>query len=140
MAADSLKKLHTALVDNRNGYQEAVKDADTPAIKALFAEMVALKEKDHAELHVGLSKLGEKADETGSFMSTVHKTVISVRSAVTGLGSNALGSFVMGEEQVIKEYDEALKECASDPAITATLTRQKETLLAKIAKMKNMQT
>ena len=140
MAADSLKKLHTSLVDNRNGYQEAVKDADTPAIKGLFAEMVALKEKDHAELHAGLTDLGEEPDESGSFMSTVHKTVISVRSAVTGLGSNALGSFVMGEEQVSKEYDEALKEYASNPAITATLSRQKETLLAKIAKMKSMQT
>ena len=65
--------------------------------------MVALKEKDHSEIHAGLSKLGEKPDDSGSFMSTVHKTVISVRSAVTGLGSNALSSFVMGEEQIIKE-------------------------------------
>ena len=140
MAADSLKKLHTALVDSRNGYKQAVKDADTLAIKALFIEMVALKEKDHAELHAGLTNLGEKPDESGSFLSTVHKTVISVRSAVTGLGSNALGSFVMGEEQIVKECDEALKECASDPAITATLNRQKETLLGKISQMKSMET
>jgi uncharacterized protein (TIGR02284 family) len=100
MAADSLKKLHTTLVDNRNGYQEAVKDADQPAFKALFEEMLALKEKDHAELHSALRKLGEQPDESGSFMSTVHKTVIGVRAAVTGLGPNALSSFVMGEEQV----------------------------------------
>lgn len=30
MAADSLKKLPTDLVDNRNGYEEAVKDAEPP--------------------------------------------------------------------------------------------------------------
>jgi hypothetical protein len=41
-------------------------------------------------------------------MATVHETVIKVRSAVTGLGTNALSSFVMGEEQVIDEYNQAL--------------------------------
>jgi uncharacterized protein (TIGR02284 family) len=138
MAAESLKKLHTDLVDNRNGYEEAVKDAEPP-LKAFFAEMVALKEKDHAELHGALSRLGEKPDEDGSFMSTVHKTVISVRAAVTGLGTNALSSFVMGEEQIVDAYDTALKDFASDPEIGATLTRQKATLLTKIAQMKQME-
>lgn len=138
MAAESLKKLHTDLVDNRNGYEEAVKDAEPP-LKAFFAGMVALKEKDHAELHGALSRLGEKPDEDGSFMSTVHKTVISVRAAVTGLGTNALSSFVMGEEQIVDAYDTALKDFASDPEIVATLTRQKATLLTKIAQMKQME-
>ena len=140
MAADNLKKLHTALIDNRNGYQEAAKDTETPGLKAFFADMIALKEKDHSELHAGLSKLGEQPDETGSFMSTVHKTVISVRSAVTGLGTNSLASFVMGEEQIVKEYDSALEESASDPEISAVLNRQKQTLLSKIAEMKRMET
>ena len=138
MAADSLKKLHTDLVDNRNGYEEAVKDAELP-LKAFFAEMVALKEKDHAELHGALTRLGEKPDEDGSFMSTVHKTVISVRAAVTGLGTNALSSFVRGEEQIVDAYDTALKDFASDPEIVATLTRQKATLLTKIAQMRQME-
>ena len=138
MAAESLKKLHTDLVDNRNGYEEAVKDAEPP-LKAFFAEMAALKEKDHAELHGALSRLGEKPEEDGSFMSTVHKTVISVRAAVTGLGTNALSSFVMGEEQIVDAYDTALKDFASDPEIVATLTRQKATLLTKIEQMKQME-
>jgi uncharacterized protein (TIGR02284 family) len=138
MAADSLKKLHTDLVDNRNGYEEAVKDAELP-LKAFFAEMVALKEKDHAELHGALTRLGEKPDEDGSLMSTVHKTVISVRAAVTGLGTSALSSFVMGEEQIVDAYDTALKDFASDPEIVATLTRQKATLLTKIAQMRQME-
>jgi hypothetical protein len=32
--------------------------------------MMVLKEKDHAELHAGLSKLDEKSDESGSFISS----------------------------------------------------------------------
>ena len=139
MAADSLKKLHTSLVDNRKGYEKAVEDAQ-PNVKSLFSEMAALKEKDRAELHAGLTKLGEKPDESGSFMATVHKTVIGVRAATTGLGTNSLSSFVMGEKQVVDEYDKAIVECSSDRELVATLTRQKQTLLAKIAEMERIQT
>ena len=139
MAADSLKKLHTSLVDNHKGYEKAVEDAE-PNVKSLFGEMAALKEKDHAELHAGLTKLGEKPDEFGSFMATVHKTVIGVRAATTGLGTNSLSSFVMGEKQVVDEYDKAIEECSSDRDLVATLIRQKNTLLAKIAEMERIQT
>lgn len=97
MAADNLKKLHTSFVDNRKGYEKAVEDAE-PNVKALFSEMATLKAKDHAELHAGLTKLGEEPDDSGSFMATVHKTVIGVRAATTGLGTNSLSSFVMGEK------------------------------------------
>ncbi|WP_315719641.1 MULTISPECIES: PA2169 family four-helix-bundle protein [unclassified Bradyrhizobium] len=138
MAADSLKTLHTSLIDARNGYQEAAKDAETPALKALFAEMIALKERDHAELHDALRRMGETPDESGSFMSTVHQTVIRVRSALTGLGSNALSSFVSGEEQILSQYDDALTDCADDAATTATLTRQRASLQAKVAQMKQL--
>jgi uncharacterized protein (TIGR02284 family) len=139
MTTDSLRKLHTTLVDNRNGYETAVKDADTPELKALFTDMVALKETNHSELHDDLVKLGEQPDESGSFMSTVHQTVIDVRAAITGLGPGAISSFVTGEEQVVAQYDQALEDCAGDPAVTAKLTRQKQTLLAKIDQMKRLE-
>jgi hypothetical protein len=41
MPSDSLKKLHTSLVDNRKGYVEAAKDPETPSLKALFSEICA---------------------------------------------------------------------------------------------------
>ena len=34
MAADALKKLHTAILDTREGYEVAEKDAETPAMKS----------------------------------------------------------------------------------------------------------
>ena len=139
MAADSLKKLHTSLVDNRKGYEKAVEDAE-PNVKALFSEMAALKAKQHAELHAGLSRLGEKPDDSGSFMATVHKTVIGVRAATTGLGTNSLSSFVMGEKQIVDEYDDAIEECSSDRELVETLTRQKQALLTKISEMEQLET
>jgi limonene-1,2-epoxide hydrolase len=46
-------------------------------------------------------------------MSTVHKTIISVRSAVTGLNDEALSAFAEGEEAVVgllERQKEALKD------------------------------
>jgi uncharacterized protein (TIGR02284 family) len=140
MAADSLKKLHTTLIDNCRGYQEAVKDAKDPASKALFSEMLTLKTNDHAELHRALLSIGERPDDSGSFMATVHETVIKVRSAVTGLGTNALPSFVMGEQQVIDEYKQAIADSSAYPATIEILNRQKAALQNKIAQMKTMET
>ena len=139
MTADSLKKLHTSLVDNRKGYEKAVEDAE-PNVKSLFSEMAAMKERDHTELHAGLTRLGEKPDESGSFMATVHKTVIGVRAATTGLGTNSFSSFVMGEKQVVEEYDRAIEECSSDRELVDILTRQRQTLLAKIAEIERRET
>ena len=51
MTTDALKKLHTAMLDTREGYEVAEKDAETPALKALFAQMIALRSKDHEEIH-----------------------------------------------------------------------------------------
>ena len=139
MAADSLKTLHTSVVDNRKGYDEAVRDAETVLMRSFFAGMAALKKRDHTDLHEALIRMGEQPDESGSFMATVHKTVISIRAAVTGLGSNALPSFVMGEEQFINQYDEAIKECSFDSKTVAVLTTQRSILLGKIAQMKQME-
>ena len=102
--------------------------------------MVALIETDHSELHDALIRLGEKPDESGSFKATVYKTVIGVRAAATGLGTNALPSFVMGEERVVDEYNKAIEEYSFDHAIVETLKRQRENLLGKIAEMKKLAT
>jgi hypothetical protein len=69
----------------------------------------------------------------------VHKTVIGVRAATTGLGTNSLSSFEKGEKQVVDEYDDAIRG-ASDREIVHTLTLQKQTLLAKIADMERLAT
>ena len=66
-----------------------------------------------------LSAAGLTPDEAGSFMSTVHKTVIGVRSAVVGLDAGSLSSFASGEENNLAKYDEAIK---AEPANATALT------------------
>ena len=135
MNTDSLKALHTALVDNTKGYVEAAKDAE-PSTVGLFKDMVALHGRDHEEIHAALVASGEKPDDSGSFVSIVRETVVKVRSAVTGLGTNSLSAFASGEEMLLNKYDDAIEEAGNETGRLSMLQRQKKVLAAKIELMK----
>ena len=137
MKTDALKKLHTAMLDTREGYEVAERDAETPELKALFGEMVALRGRDHEAIHHALERAGETPDERGSFMATIHKTVTSVRSTVTGINAGALAPFIGGEETILAEYDEAIREASADDQTRDMLGGQKTVLSAKVAEMKS---
>ena len=132
----SLISLYTELVDTKNGYTEAVKDAERSDLRALFQEMIALHESALEDLRPALKERRGRADDRGSFMSMVHEAVISIRSAVTGL-DGALPEFASGEERNLKAYDEAFEEAANDPTLIQTLERHREALLLKIESMKS---
>ena len=133
----SLTSLYTALVDARNGYREAVKDAERANLRTLFQDMIALHEQALGELRPELQARGERPDDQGSFMSTVNETVVSIRSAVTGLNQSALGAFASGEERILKNYDKAIDESRNDPPLTHTLERQRQALRVRVEGMKS---
>jgi hypothetical protein len=49
-----------------------------------------------------------------------------------------LPAFASGEEHIVEEYDAAFKESASNSASSEILTRQRDTLVAKIAEMRKL--
>ncbi|WP_249147404.1 DUF2383 domain-containing protein [Bradyrhizobium jicamae] len=100
--------------------------------------MVALRHEDHAELHRALLAAGETPDENGSFMTTVHETVVSVRAAITGISEKTLPAFISGEEEIVKLYDEAIKEAHDQRRASDIFTRQRANLITKISEMKRL--
>ena len=68
-------------------------------------------------------------------MSIVHKAVISVRSAITGLDRSSLASFVGGEKRIVGAYDEAIQENRDDASVVARLQRSRSELLGMTALM-----
>ena len=133
MAHDPLKTLHTSLVDTCEGYRAAAEDAETPALKAMFATLLANHSTQHEAIHQMLVRLGEKPDERGSFMQFVHKGIIAVRSVTTGL-KPALDAFAMGERSIAKEYDDAIAE-STNASDRATLQQQKHEVEAAASKL-----
>lgn len=136
--ADELKSLHTALIDSRNGYDEALKDAEGKGLTPLFVRMIALRTENAAALAVHLRAAGEEPDQDGSFMSTVHRTVIGVRSLFGDLDERILPGLIDGEERIKSYYEDAIKTAPSGSGPQEVLRKQLGELDAVIAEMKAM--
>jgi uncharacterized protein (TIGR02284 family) len=134
---DALRSLHASLIDAEQGYDEAVKDAENVNMKAIFEKLRSLHQQAHDEVHALLLSKGEKPNEAGSFMATVHKTVISVRSAVTGLDQKSLASFASGEEHIVSAYDKAIEESRQDAPAVDKIKQQRARLAAMIARLRD---
>lgn len=132
---DHLKSLHTSAIDARNGYQEALKDADGKGMTPLFREMLALHNSNAGELARELTRANEIPDEKGSFMTVVHETIMDVRSLFNGLDESVLPGLIDGERRNVSKYDDALKEVAATPHFANLLTSQREKIVQKIAAM-----
>lgn len=133
--ADALKDLKTTLIDSRNGYEEAVTDAEGRGLTILFQEMVALRTRHIEEINRHLLQMGEPVEDEASFMSTVHRTVISVRSLLTGLDTNILPSLISGEETILGDYDKVLGVAEATDLKPEFLVAQRQELADKIKTM-----
>ncbi|MBC7584208.1 PA2169 family four-helix-bundle protein [Tardiphaga sp. vice352] len=132
---DQLKSLHTASIDARNGYQEALEDAEGRGLTTLFRDMIAVHNRHADELGAALTDAGEKPDEGGSFMSTVHRTIMSVRSLFDGLDESVLPGLIDGEERNVGKYEDA-KKLGFPASLSGHLAKQRAELVDKIAAMK----
>ena len=136
MAADALKTLHTTLLDTLEGYEAAEREAEDPALKLLFREMIDLRSKDHTEIHEALAAAGEHLADEQSFMATVHKAAVDLRSAVIGIDRKTLEPFIKGEEIILEQYDAAISE--ADGPVVVMLRQQKIELDGKVFAMRSM--
>ncbi len=130
---DALAALHTTLLDSMNGYEEALKDAGKSGLITVFEAMLALRRQATVELEPLLTQAGVKPDQDGSFMSTVHRAIISVQSMMTDLDETVLPGFIDGEKRILTYYDDALAG-AGDPD-REILLRQREQTTDRIAEM-----
>jgi uncharacterized protein (TIGR02284 family) len=133
---EKLGALLTALIDSRNGYREGLKKADEAPIEGspislLFGDLIANRSDQIAALRP-LVPTAAASDDTGSFMSTVHRTVIDVRALVTGLDDSILPGIIDGEERIARMYDEALPLAQRNSAVEPVLLKQRDAVRAKL--------
>ena len=95
--------------------------------------MVALRRQAIAELEPLIVATGLKPDKDGSYMSTVHRTIISFQSMLTDLDESVLPGFIDGEKRILEMYGEAITR-SGDPD-REVLTRQRAELIERIAEM-----
>lgn len=134
---DALKSLHTTLIDSRIGYNEALSDAEGKGLSPLFREMIELRDRHHAELDAHLRAAGETPDESGSFLSIVHRTIFKIRSLMSELDEKVLPGLIDGEKRIAGYYEDVLRD-APPAATTRTLEQQLTELRRQIGKMQAM--
>lgn len=136
MNHDQLATLHTAIIDARAGYGKALEQAEDPGVIERLRAVDALHQSAHADIHRMLGSHGETPDDDGSLMGSLHKAVVTTRSAILGLDDASLASFASGEERNMQVYDEAIAEM-SDPSQRAVLQKHRDALAAEVTAMKH---
>ncbi|KKL48069.1 hypothetical protein LCGC14_2329240 [marine sediment metagenome] len=112
-AHDTLKKLHTRLIDSRDGYRESRKDAtDTASYTGFFDRMIAEREQFHTQLHQQLRAEGVDVDESGSALAAAHRGWVKLRDAMTGDDTAVYDEIINGESGLLEVYDDAIAETA----------------------------
>jgi uncharacterized protein (TIGR02284 family) len=136
---EQLKSLHTHAIDARHGYEEALHDAEGRGLTSLFREMIALHGHNAGELSSALVQAGAKVNDDGSFMSVVHRTIMSIRSLFDGLGESVLPGLIDDEERNKTAYDKALAMPALPADTRSLLTKQRDRIEAAISGMRMRQ-
>lgn len=137
-ARDAIAHLHVLLVDAVEGYEEGVDLAEDAEVRALFSDLRD-RHRAHAEALAAIVRdAGGAVDQDGSALQYVHKAILRVRSAVTGLGKNVLPSIQDGEERLLTAYDETIAAAGAAPEAAATLTRQRAVVGERIRAIAEM--
>jgi hypothetical protein len=134
--AERLKSLHTAAIDARNGYEAGRTDAHGQGMTPLFQEMIVIHTRNEADLSAALGRMGEVADDQGSFMSAVNETILAVRSWFGGLGESVLPGLIDGEMRDIAQYDHGLALPDLPPDVRDVLTTNRDRLIGAIEEMR----
>ena len=131
---DALSSLHTTLVDSRNGYEVGAEGRGENLV-SLRCSRKWWPSGSRLPLNWNRcsSKLARRFDDDGSFMSTVHRTIISFQSMLTDLDETVLPGFIDGEKWIVGYYDEAIST-APEPD-REVLLRQRADLSDRIEEM-----
>jgi uncharacterized protein (TIGR02284 family) len=132
---DHIESLHTRAIDACNGYEEALEDAEGRGLTPLFREMIALHTHNADELAAELANNGQASSGGGSFMSTIHRTIMSIRSLFGGLDESILPGLIDGETRNLSRYDDALAAPALPADMRSLLQRQRDRIEAAVTRM-----
>jgi uncharacterized protein (TIGR02284 family) len=132
-AQDAVRSLHTQLVDATSGYAEGMELADRPEMIVLFRELHDLHGGHARQIEQAMAYDGQPLDEGGSYMATVHKAVLTIRAALTGLEENVIPAIRDGEKRILSAYDEALAVLPAEGHLASLIEGQREALAHSVS-------
>jgi uncharacterized protein (TIGR02284 family) len=105
---DALIYLHTASVDTMRGFQKMAEKAE-PVLRPVVEQFCALHTRQVARLDVMVREMGGVPDANGSFMGTVNRAVITLRTLFNDVDTAVMDNIREGEEFVLAAFDRAMQ-------------------------------
>lgn len=113
---DTIKKLHTRVIDSRDGYKRSREEVkDERGFVGFFDRRIAEREQFHTVIHRQLGAEGAEVSESGSTAAAAHRGWLSLKDSLTGDDEAVYDEIINGEEQLLKLYDEAIEATAGKP-------------------------
>ncbi|MCP1170102.1 PA2169 family four-helix-bundle protein [Limimaricola litoreus] len=113
---DTIKKLHTRVIDSRDGYKRSREEVkDERGFVGFFDRRIAEREQFHTVIHRQLGAEGVDVSESGSTTAAAHRGWLSLKDSLTGNDEAVYDEIINGEEQLLKLYDDALEKTAGKP-------------------------
>jgi uncharacterized protein (TIGR02284 family) len=120
---DTLNDLIETSKDGEYGFRACAEQAESPTLKANFAQRADECGRAAAELQAAVRNLGGEAEERGSAAGSMHRGWVAIKTKLTSYDDLAvLEEVERGEDSALAAYRDALK--ADLPASVRSLVEQ----------------
>ena len=137
------KDLIETLEDGKEGFGKGAEKLDkdnSSELGAAFRQLSAQRARFSAELRELAKDYGDKVNESGSLVGTLHRGWLSLKDALTGADpKGVLDAAKQGEEHAVKEYEKALGEdiSAGLRIVVQRLFTEVKAALAQVQSLRN---
>jgi len=125
--------------DGEEGFRTCAESAKDPELQAVFKTGGRRCAESVRELQAEVTRLGGKAEQSGSLAGSAHRRWLGIKSAITGKDDKAvLAECERGEDVAKASYEAALKKDLP-PGIRGIVQRQYEGVLQNHDKVRGLE-
>ena len=126
---DTLNDLIETCKDGESGFRTCAEDIKRTELKGMFERAAQRCAEAARELQTEVTRLGGKAERSGSLAGSAHRRWVDIRSAITGKDdAGVLAECERGEDVAKGSYEKALNKDLPAP-IRAIVERQYQGVL-----------
>lgn len=107
---DTLNNLIETVIDSADGYQNAIKEAETSRFSEIFARRGAERQMLTEQLQAQVRTLGGAPEDDGTMLASAHRMFLNLRHAVAGGDQAVIDEVESGEDHIKAKFEDALKD------------------------------
>jgi uncharacterized protein (TIGR02284 family) len=135
----TLNKLVQTARDGVEGYRQALNDVDNDMFEPIFRDYMQQRERFIGELTQKINDLNGTVDDSPSWLGTLHRGWLDIKSAFTDGGEEAvLDECERGEQVAIDNYNEALNNETWPEEVSSLIRNQMEEIRSALDRVRTL--